>query len=266
MDRMPTVLERILSRRRERLEEEKRRRPLAEVRAAARDAPPARDFARAVAAGPGNVRIIAEIKRRSPSRGPLRPGLDVPSLAHAYAAGGADALSVLTEQDHFDGRLDDLTAASTAVGLPVLRKDFLTDPYQLHEARAAGADAVLLIAAALDPGALQELTGLAGELGMAALVEAHDESELTAALASGAPLVGINNRDLRTLEVSLQTSIRLAPLVPPGRTVVAESGIHGPEDLRLLAGSGIHAFLVGEHLVLAADVVGALRALKGAEP
>ena len=265
MDRMPTVLERILSRRRERLEEEMRRRPFAEVRAAARDAPPARDFARAVA-GPGDVRIIAEIKRRSPSRGPLRPGLDVPSLARAYAAGGADALSVLTEQDHFDGRLDYQTAASAAAGLPVLRKDILTDPDQLHEARAAGADAVLLIVAALDPGALRDLAALAAALGMAALVEAHDESELRAALDSGAPLVGINNRDLRTLEVSLETSIRLAPLVPPGRTAVAESGIHGPEDLRLLARSGIHAFLVGEHLVLAADVVGALRALKGAEP
>lgn len=264
MDRTPTVLDRILCRRRERLEEEKRRRPLAEVRAAARDARQPRDFALALASSAGTVRVIAEIKRRSPSRGLLRPDLDVPALARAYAAGGADALSVLTEQDHFGGGLEDLTSAGKAAPMPVLRKDFLTGPYQLYEARAAGADAVLLIAAALEPEALRDLAGLAAELGMAALVEAHDETDLGAALASGAPLVGINNRDLRTLEVNLRASIRLAPLVPPDRTVVAESGVHGPEDVRLLARSGIRAFLVGEHLMLAADVVGALRALKEA--
>jgi indole-3-glycerol phosphate synthase len=266
VDRAPTVLDRILSRRIERLGEAMRLRPLREVRAAALDAPEPRDLAGAVSPGrsPAVVRIIAEIKRSSPSRGELRATLDVPAAARGYAAGGADALSVLTEEDHFGGSLADLVAARAASGLPVLRKDFLTDRYQLYEARAAGADAVLLIAAALDRGALRDLAGLAAELGLCALVEAHDAEELDAAAASGAPLVGINNRDLRTLEVSLQTCLRLAPLVAPGRVVVAESGIHGPEDVRLLASSGIRAFLVGEHLMLSSDPVGALRALKGA--
>jgi len=209
------------------------------------------------------VRIIAEIKRRSPSRGVLRVDLDVPALARAYAAGGADALSVLTEEDHFDGRLQYLGVAKEATALPVLRKDFLTDPYEIYEARASGADAVLLIVAALAPEELTDLAGLSAELGLAVLVEAHNEAEIELAVSSRAPLVGINNRDLRTLEVSLETSLRLAPLVPAGRTAVAESGIHGPGDIRRLARVAIHAFLVGEHLMLAPDVAAALRSLKG---
>jgi indole-3-glycerol phosphate synthase len=259
-----SVLDQILARRRERLEEEMLRRPLADVHAAARDAPPARGFAAALAAPPGEVRVIAEIKRRSPSRGVLRAGADPAAMARVYAEAGADALSVLTEQDHFDGTLEDLRRARGAVSLPVLRKDFLTDPYQLFEARAAGADAVLLIVAALGPALLRELLGLARDLGMAALVETHDEAELDVAAASGASLIGINSRDLRTLKVSLDTAVRLAPLAPRSATVVAESGIHGQPDAKLLASAGIRAFLVGEHLMLAEDVGAALRVLKGA--
>ena len=255
------ILERILAAKRERLQAARAARPLAEVRAAARDAEAPRDFAGAL--GRPGVRVIAEIKRRSPSRGLIRADFDVAALARAYAAGGADCCSVLTEEDFFDGRLAYLQQARGEVGLPLLRKDFVFDSYQVHESRAAGADALLLIAAALARGALADLAALAAELGLAALVEVHEEGELEAALGCPRALIGINNRDLRTFAVDLGTSERLARLVPAGRLVVAESGIHGPADLRRLEAAGIHAFLVGEHLMRAADPAAALRALKG---
>lgn len=255
------ILERILAAKRRRLEAARAARPLAEIRAAACDAAPARDFAAAL--GRPGVRLIAEIKRRSPSKGLIRPDFDVRALARAYAAGGADCCSVLTEEDFFEGRLDHLEQARGEVGLPLLRKDFLFDPYQVHEARAAGADAILLIAAALAPGALAALAALAADLGLAALVEVHAEDELEAALRCPRALIGINNRDLRTFAVDLATCERLAPLVPPGRLVVAESGIHGPADVARLRAAGIHAFLVGEHLVRAPDPAAAVRELKG---
>ena len=260
----PTVLDKILARRAERLEEEKRMHPPAEVRAAAHDAPRPRDFAAALS--PPGPRVIAEIKRRSPSRGLLRPEMDVAALARAYTAGGAAALSVLTEADHFDGSLEHLRTARRATHLPLLRKDFVLDPYQVYEARAAGADAVLLIVAALDPSRIAELGGLARELGLAVLVEAHDEAEVRTTVETGATLVGINNRDLKTLVVDIGTTLRLAPLVPSGRTVVAESGIHGRGDLERLAAAGVHAYLVGEHLMLSRDVTAALRVLLEAAP
>jgi indole-3-glycerol phosphate synthase len=210
-------------------------------------------------------RIIAEIKRRSPSRGLLRPELDVAALAAAYTAGGAAALSVLTEEDHFDGSLVHLGQARAATHLPILRKDFITDPYQVYETRAAGADAVLLIVAALEPARLADLAALAIELGLAALVETHNREEVETAVGSGAQIVGINNRNLHTLEVSLDTCLDLAPRVPADRQVVAESGIHGSGDVRRLEAAGIHVFLVGEHLMLQADVAAALQEL-GARP
>lgn len=256
-----TVLDAILRRRRERLVGEMGARPLADVRAAVRSAPPTRDFAAALRA-PG-TRVIAEIKRRSPSRGLLRPDLDVPALARAYTSGGAAALSVLTERDHFDGALEHLVAARAATHVPLLRKDFVVEAYQIWEARAAGADAVLLIVAALEPGHLAELAALARELGLAALVETHDADEVAVAVACGAQIVGINNRNLKTLEVSLDTAVALAPLVPPGAILVAESGIRGPADLARLGKVGIRVFLVGEHLMLSSDVTAALRELTG---
>jgi len=261
---LPSILERILAGKRERLAAARAVRSFDEVRAAARDAEPPRDFAAALT--PPGVRIIAELKRRSPSKGVIREDFDVRALARAYAAGGADACSVLTEEDFFDGRLSHLADARGEVSLPLLRKDFLFDPYHVYEARAAGADAVLLIAAALEPRQLVDLAGLAGELAMAALVEVHGERELEAALACSSALVGINNRDLHTFAVSLDTSIRLARLIPSERTVVAESGIHGPEDLEPLARAGIHVFLVGEHLMQAPDPAAAVRALKQGAP
>jgi indole-3-glycerol phosphate synthase len=256
----PGILERIVAKKRERLDAARAARPLAEVRAAARDAAPARDFAGALAR-PG-VRVIAEIKRRSPSRGLIRADFDPVAIARAYAAGGADACSILTEEDFFDGRLSYLADVRAAVPFPLLRKDFLFDPYQVYEARAAGADAVLLIAASLAPVQLADLAALAAEIGLAALVEVHDESEVASAVACPAAVIGINNRDLRTFVVSLDTAARLARLVPAGRAIVAESGIHGPADVARLGAAGIHAFLVGEHLMQAADPAAALRALK----
>ena len=257
---LPSVLERILERKRERLKAARAARPPAEVRAAAADSAPPRDFAGAL--GRPGVRIIAEIKRRSPSKGLIRPDFDVRAIAGAYARGGADACSVLTEEDFFDGRLAYLAQARAEAALPVLRKDFLFDPYQVAEARAAGADAVLLIAAVLQPAALADMAALAAELGMAALVEVHEEGELAAALACPSALIGINNRDLRTFEVDLSTSMRLARHLPAGRLVVAESGIHTPQDVALLTAAGIHVFLIGEHFMQAPDPAEAVAAFK----
>jgi indole-3-glycerol phosphate synthase len=268
----PGILERIVAKKRERLAAARTARPLAEVRAAARDAAPTRDFAAAVRAGASgergaigarDVRVIAEIKRRSPSKGLIRADFDPVAIARAYAAGGADACSILTEEDFFDGRLSYLADVRAAVPFPLLRKDFLFDPYQVYEARAAGADAVLLIAASLAPAQLADLAALAAEIGLATLVEVHDESEVASAVACPAAVIGINNRDLRTFVVSLDTAARLARLVPAERTIVAESGIHGPADVARLGAAGIHAFLVGEHLMQAPDPAAALRALKG---
>lgn len=223
---------------------------------------PARGFRRALAEGPG-VRVVAEIKRRSPSRGALRPDLAPVDFAKAYADAGAAALSVLTDATYFGGSLADLEAARGACALPVLRKDFTLDAYQVDEARAHGADAVLLIAAALDDAALAALHERALALGMDALVEVHDEAELERALAAGARLVGINNRDLRSFETDLRVTERLAPRVPEGTLVVAESGIFGAEELRRLERAGARAFLVGESLVRQPDPGRALRALRG---
>jgi indole-3-glycerol phosphate synthase len=256
------VLERILARKREEVAALRASTSRAELAARAAAAPAPRGFARAVATGPA-PRVIAEFKRASPSKGEIRPGAEPAAIARQYAAAGAAALSVLTDRDFFRGALADLEAARAACTLPVLRKDFTIDPLQLLEARAAGADAALLIVAALDDGRLRELYACGRELGLDLLVEVHDEPELERALALGRPLLGINNRDLRDFKTDVAVTRALLPRAA-GHTVVSESGLDSPEVLRALAAEGASAFLVGEALMRAADPGAALRALRGA--
>jgi indole-3-glycerol phosphate synthase len=262
---VPTVLERILASTREEVAQRKRGTPVEELadppaRARGADcAPTGRPFREALA-GPG-IAVIAEFKRRSPSAGPLRERPDVRELVSAYARGGAAAVSILTEGPHFDGSLDDLRVARAACALPVLRKDFTVDPYQLHEARAAGADAVLLIVAALDQPTLESLHREARALGLDVLVEVHDRPELHRALELGAELVGINNRDLRDFTVDVERTFALLEEIPDGVAVVSESGIAGPEQLRRLEQRGVAAVLVGEVLMRAPDPEAALKGL-----
>ncbi|HXG41581.1 MAG TPA: indole-3-glycerol phosphate synthase TrpC [Dehalococcoidia bacterium] len=249
----PSILDEIVAHKRQEVAAAKERLPWRELERRLAQVPPLRPFAAALR-GPG-LALIAEVKARSPSRGLLRPDLDPAALATTYARAGAAAISVLTDEKYFGGSLDHLRQVREALpdGPPLLRKDFVIDPYQVLEARAAGADAVLLIAAALEHKELERLLATARDLGMDALVEVHDEAELEAALAAGADLVGINNRDLRTFRVDLETTVRLRPLVPPGVTVVAESGIHTRQDAARLAALGVDAILVGEALVTAPD-------------
>jgi indole-3-glycerol phosphate synthase len=233
-----------------------------ELRSRAADAPPARGFAAALRT-PAEVRLLAEVKRRSPSAGDIRPGADPAEVARAYHEGGAAALSVLTDREYFGGSLDALRAARAAVPLPIIRKDFVVDPLQIWEARAAGADAVLLIVRILDDARLGEFLGLAGELGLDALVEAHDAGELERARAAGATLLGVNNRDLDNFVTDLGLSFRLAPGVPAGLTLVAESGITSAADVDRLGAAGIDAILVGESLMRQPDLRAATAALVG---
>ena len=233
----------------------------ADLRAALPDVEPARDPMPALR-GPGSS-VIAEVKRRSPSKGDLAEIADPAALAGHYAAGGAAVISVLTEERRFGGSLDDLRAVRAAVAVPVLRKDFVVDPYQVLEARAAGADLVLLIVAALDDDLLRQLYDQAGELGMTVLVEAHDEAEVTRAVELGAELVGVNARDLKSLEVDPDAFGRLAPLVPDDRVLVAESGISSPVDVKRYVAEGARAVLVGEALVKDGDPESAVRAMTG---
>jgi len=218
-----------------------------------------RDFRRALAAR--TPAIIAEIKKASPSKGLLAPDFDPARLARQYAAGGAAALSVLTDEAFFQGSLADLAAARAVCTLPVLRKDFTLDENHVLEAAAGGADAILLIAAILDAGEIRGLSELAAGYGLAALVEVHDERELAKALEAGAEIVGVNNRDLTTFEVTIETSLRLAPHIPPVVLKVSESGIHSARDIERLREAGYQAFLVGEHLMKSADQAAAVRAL-----
>jgi indole-3-glycerol phosphate synthase len=205
--------------------------------------------------------VIAEIKKASPSKGVLTAEFDPAAIARLYEQGGAAALSVLTDEKHFQGSLSDLESARGAVGLPALRKDFTIDAYHIHQAAAYGADAILVIAAILTEQELRDFRELAERYGMAALVEVHDAEELEPAVASGARLIGVNNRNLHTFEVSLETSIRLAGKIPEGVVKVAESGIHSSTDVQQLRAAGYQAFLVGEHLMKSGDPAGALRAL-----
>jgi indole-3-glycerol phosphate synthase len=239
------ILDRILAAKREEVAVRQRTTPPAALREQALYGAPRRGFARALAAARPPA-VIAELKRASPSRGTIRADYDAPALARSYARGGATALSVLTDEQFFGGSLADLAAAREASGLPCLRKDFLVDPYQVEEARAWGADAVLLIVAALRDAGGRELLAAAGEVGLDVLVEVHDADELAWAAAAGAALIGINNRDLRTFAVSLETTERLLPAAPRGSLVVAESGIRSAADLRRMAAVGAGAVLVGE--------------------
>jgi indole-3-glycerol phosphate synthase len=252
---MADILERILERKREEVEARRARVPLAELRARAIDAPPPRGFAAALRAriGLGQPAVIAEIKKASPSKGVIRAHYRPAEIARSYASGGAACLSVLTDVDFFQGADDDLRQARAACALPVLRKDFSIDPYQIVEARALGADCVLLIVAAIADGSLRDLAGLAADLGMDVLVEVHDEVELARALAIDAPLIGINNRSLRSFEVSLNTTLGLQRRVPADRLLVTESGIREPADVALMRDHGVHAFLVGEAFMRAPD-------------
>jgi indole-3-glycerol phosphate synthase len=258
-----SVLDQIIVGVREDLEGREAARPLADVRAALADVDPARDPMPHFRA-PGSS-VIAEVKRRSPSKGDLADIPDPAALATAYAAGGAAAISVLTEQRRFGGSLADLVAVRGAVDIPVLRKDFIVASYQLVEARAAGADLALLIVAALDDDALHRLHDEARELGLTVLVEVHDEAETERAVALGAELIGVNARNLKTLAVDPDTFGRLAHLVPEDRVLVAESGISGPDDVTRFVDEGARAVLVGEALVKDGDPTGAVRAMTGVQ-
>ena len=267
--KMPTYLDAILERKREDLITAKLATPLADLKARVAGLSQPLDFPAALRR-PG-VQVIAEIKKASPSRGVMAPELDPVETARAYAAGGAAAVSVLTEEPHFQGRLDFLPRIKAGLdgstgpegGPPLLRKDFILDPYQVYESRAYQADALLLIVAALGQEELCDLIGLSSELGLHCLVEVHDRPEVHRALEAGAQVIGINNRDLRTFETSLNTTRLVRPAVPEGRTVVSESGIGSREDVIHLAGWGVDAILVGEALVTAQDPGAELRALLG---
>lgn len=252
---VPDILRRILARKAEEVAERRQRRPLAEIEASLAEAPRLRGFAAALDSriAEGRAAVIAEIKKASPSKGVLRADFDPAAIAASYARGGAACLSVLTDVDFFQGADAYLEEARAACTLPVLRKDFMLDPYQVVEARAIGADCILLIVAALEDARMQELAGLAQDLGMNVLVEVHDAAELERALRLPCRLIGINNRDLRSFDVSLDTTLELLAEIPGDRLVVTESGIHTPADVALMREHGVHAFLVGEAFMRAEE-------------
>ncbi|MBM2832648.1 MAG: Indole-3-glycerol phosphate synthase [Dehalococcoidia bacterium] len=255
------VLQKIASSTRQRVDRLKKETPLGNLKARVAGAEKPLDFALALQ-GPG-IKLIAEIKRASPSKGPLNPDLDARELAGSYARGGAAAISVVTEPTFFKGNIQDMAKAKAAAGLPVLRKDFLLEEYQVYESRAYGADAVLLIAALHEVPALRSLMVLARDLGMSILTEVHNKQEVEKALAAGATLIGINNRNLEDFSIDLNTTLRLKALIPPEIPVVSESGILTPRDLALLQSAGVKAVLIGEALVTSPDPERKVRELLG---
>lgn len=258
------ILDEIIANKKEELAETKRGISLADIKTKAVDAGPVRGFGKALASGRG-MRLIAEVKKASPSKGVLREDFDPVVIAGTYEKSGASCISVLTERKFFQGKLEYLGAIRKAVGLPLLRKDFIIDEYQLFEARAAGADAVLLIAACLGKDQIADYLGIAGSLGLDVLVESHTYKELDKALLAGASLVGINNRDLSTFSVSLQTTLALLKDIPEDRVVVSESGIKTRDDVALLEKAGVDAILVGESLMREKNIGEKMKELLGRE-
>ena len=254
-----SILDRIVEKKREEVEALKQSRPLAEIKQAIQDRPPTLDFQGAIAGK--DCAIIAEVKRSSPSKGRMIEDFRPLALASLYERSGAAAISVLTEKHFFEGDGRYLSEIRQAVQVPLLRKDFIIDPYQIYEARVLGADALLLIAGLLDLGQLREYIDLASGLGLAALVEVHDRLELDKAVSSGAEILGINNRNLKSFTIDLKTTIELSPLVPKSRVVVSESGIHSRRDIAALMHAGVHAFLIGEILVRSGNIAEKIREL-----
>ena len=253
------MLDKIVAQKREEVKQRKQSLPLSRLKELIARREATLDLA--LALEDTHTRLIAEVKRASPSRGVLCPNFDPVELAQKYAHGGAAAISVLTETNYFQGSLDHLAAIRQEIDLPLLRKDFIFDPYQVYESRAYGADALLLIVAALSQEQLEELLSLSHSLGLSCLVEVHNEDEVERALGSQAQIIGINNRDLTTFNIDINTTHRLLPLIPPGKIVVSESGIRNRSDVAKLKGWGVNAVLVGEALVTAGDVVTKVREL-----
>ena len=263
MNTIPDILATIIVHKQSEVQEAQSAIPLAQLQARMADMPPTRGFEQALRStvDSGKTAVIAEIKKGSPSRGVIRAGFDPLAIARSYQENGATCLSVLTDQRFFLGHLEYLTDIRAVVSLPLLRKDFICDPYQIYEARAAGADAILLIAAMLEVSRLQEYHTLAKELNMDVLLEVHDEAEMERALMTDCTLIGVNNRDLRTFTMDLGTTGRLARMLPPERLLVAESGIHNRQDIDRLAAAGAKAYLIGEALMREDDCGNKLRRL-----